>query len=248
MGGGMSKYGVRYGSKAYKAIKAGKSASKTHFEEFGSGHAAMEKSTKWFKDPSNSNSEEWTKNLKADEYKAIHDYTGESGISYHQINEQLYTRDWKNIDSDVKDRINSIDNAMNNSVLLNGMNVTRQCDFKIFGASSGKQMTIDEVKEFLKTNSKNNVLTNKGYLSSGANNHGADIDGSGLVIHIKIPPSKGAGAYVNPISKMSGSSENEFLLNRGGMYKFDPGSMYTDWKGHIHINAVWVGLDRKKKK
>lgn len=244
----MSKYGVSYGSKAYKAIKAAKQASKAHFEDFGSGYDAMEKSTKWFADPSNSNSEEWTKNLKNDELKAIKDYTGESGISYHQINKELYTRDWKDIKPAVKDRINNIDNAMNNSILLNGMTVTRQCDFKIFGAASGDRMSIEEVKDYLKTNSKNNVLTNAGYLSSGANNHGASIDGSGLVVHIKIPPSKGAGAYVNPISKFASSSENEFLLNRGGMYKFDPGSMYTDWKGHIHINAVWVGLDRKKKK
>lgn len=247
MGGGRSKYGVTYGSKRYASIKAG-GAYRGRFEDFGSGHDAMTKSTAWFKNPDNSNSDEWLQNLKDDQKRAIQDYTGESGISYHKINGQLYTRDWDKIDPKVQDRINSIDAAMNNSVLLKGMSVTRQCDFKIFGAADGEKMTIKEIKDYIKKNGTDNTLTNAGYLSSGANNHGAAIDGSGLVLHIKIPPSKGAGAYVNPISKFGGSSENEFLLNRGSMYKFDLKSIYVDSSGKIHINARWAGLDQKKGK
>lgn len=253
MGGGRSRYGVTYGSKRYKELKAQNrtqdtDSSSTRFEEFGSYHEAMTKSTAWFADANNSNSQEWLTNLKQDEKTAIKDYTGESGISYHEINKALYTQDWKDIDPSVQKRIESMDKAMDKAVLLKGMNVTRQADFKIFGAKSGEKMTMEEIKDFVEKNGKDGVLTNKGYLSSRANNHGAAIDGSGLVIHVKVPPSVGAGAYVNPISKHASSSENEYLFNRSSMYKFDLNSMYKASDGKIHINARWVGLDKKKKR
>lgn len=132
-------------------------------------------------------------------------------------------------------------------VLTKGIQVTRQCDFKIFGAASGEKMSVAQIKDFIKKNAgADGTLENKGFLSFGANNHGAAIDGSGLVIHAKVPPSIGAGAYVNPISHLSGAAENEFLFNAYSRFKFDLSSIRKDSSGKIHINAVWKGRGRYK--
>lgn len=217
---------------------------KISYTDFGSGHSALVKSTSWFADANNSNSTDWKNDLSPDELKSLKWYTGNGFTS---INKDLYTKDWKNISDSMKETINNMEKGLDKSVLLNGMTVTRACDFKIFGAPSGKHMTVDQIKDFIKNNAKNGVLENKGFLSAGANNHGAEIDGSGLVIHIDVPPSIGAGAYVNPISVHSGSSENEFLFNRNSRFKFDTGSIKKDAYGNIHIRATWVGRGKGKK-
>lgn len=246
MGGGRSKFGVTYGSKRYKELKAGGRTNRGRFEDFGEHYEALQKSTAWFADENNSNSTDWLTNLTQGEKTALKDYTGESGIDYKKINKALYTQNWEDISPAVRARIEDMDRAFEKSVILKGMQVTRQCDFKIFGSS--KSMSIEQIKDYIKKNGDNGVLENKGYLSFGANNHGAAIAGWGLVIHAKVPPSRGAGAYINPISKMSGSSENEFLFNRNSNFKFDLKSLRKDSSGKIHINATWVPGKKKKKK
>lgn len=218
------------------------------FTDFGAGKSAMDKSTAWFADPENSNSDEWHRGLTPDEYTALRDYTDEGGIDYTTINRNLYTRDWEDIPEPVRDRIESMDRAFEKSVLLNGIQVTRQCDFKIFGAQGGEHMTVDQIKNYIKKNGDNGVLENKGYLSFGANNHGAAIAGEGLVLHVKVPPSVGAGAYVNPLSAHAGSWENEFLFNRKSNFKFDLSSIRKGNDGKIHVNAKWVPGKKKKRK
>ena len=231
-----------------KALGKGRSkkVSSRDFTDFGAGSAALKKSTDFFFDSDSSNTREWLNGLTYDEQTALKDYSGEFGISYKPINKALYTQNWKDINPAVKDRINSMEAAMDKSVLLKGIKVTRACDFKIFGAQSGQHMSIDQIKEYIKKNGTNDVLENKGFLSSGANNHGAAIDGSGLVIHFDVPPSVGAGAYINPISKHGGSAENEFLFNYGSRFKFDLGSLKKDKLGNIHIKARWIGRRSKK--
>ena len=105
MGGGRSRLGGRIRG------RTGDRSGRERFTDFGSGYSALVKSTAWFRDSNNSNSTEWLQNLRPDSKQAIKDYTGESGISYHQINEQLYTEDWENINPTVKRRITSMDKA-----------------------------------------------------------------------------------------------------------------------------------------
>lgn len=226
-------------------VRKGILGSATRFEDFGSYDAAMHKSTAWFNDSNNSNSKDWILGLTSDEKSALKNYTGNG---YYSINKNLYKESWDNIPPHIKDKITAMDSAFNKSVLLKGINVTRQCDFKIFGAKSGESMTISQIKDFIKTHGVNNTLENKGYLSFGANNHGAAIDGSGLVIHTKVPPSIGAGAYVNPISVNAGGHENEFLFNRNSNFKFNLNSLRKDSSGKIHIDAIWVPGKKKKRK
>lgn len=217
------------------------------FTSFGNYHEALKKSTAWFNNPENSNSREWVQNLSDEEHTALKDYTNEGGIDYGVINGNLYSNNWEDIPDKVKERIEAMDSAMDKSVLLKGMTVTRQADFKIFGAKSHQKMSIAEVRDFIQKNGDHGVLENKGYLSFGANDHGAAIDGSGLIIRVKVPPSVGAGAYVNPISAMAGAGENEFLFNRNARLKFNLKSLKMVG-GKVYIEAKWVGTGKKKKK
>lgn len=247
MGGGRSKFGAVYGSKRYKELKAqasGTGRRNEKFVDFGAYQEAVNKSTRFFENPNNSNSTEWVQGLSYEERDALESYTGSL---YQDINYDLYTKDWDNMHGYVKDYVKAMDKAFDKAVLLKGIQVTRQCDFKIFGAKSYEKMSIQEIKDFIKKNGVNNTLQNDGYLSFGANNHGAAIDGSGLVIHLKVPPSIGAGAYVNPISVNAGAHENEFLVNRGANLKFDPNSLHVDSYGKVHINATWVPGKKKKR-
>lgn len=214
------------------------------FADFGGHHEALQKSTEFFH--KHSNSDTWSKDeLTDDERESIVDYTGSL---YHSINDALYNTKYEDMSSWVKRDVDNIQSGLNKFVLEKGIQVTRQCDFQIFGAAKHESMTISQIKDFIKNNAdpKDGTLQQDGFLSAGANNHGAAIAGSGLVITIKVPASIGAGAYVNPISLMSGAGENEFLFNCYSRFKFDTSSMWTDSSGKIHINAIWKGRGRKQ--
>ena len=232
MGGGRSSLGrLRNGG-----------SGQTKFTDFGAYDEALKKSSKFFSE--NSNSDTWSKGeLTGNEHDAIEWYTGNGFTS---INKAMYTTKYEDMSPSMKNTVDNIESGMNKFVLTKGIQVTRACDFKIFGAKSGERMSIQQIKDYIKANSTKGVLQNDGFLSSGANNHGAAIDGDGLVIHFKVPPSKGAGAYVNPISLHAGSGENEFLFNSKSQFKFDISSLRVDSMGKIHINATWVGRGRKQ--
>lgn len=223
------------------------------YTDFGGGYGALQKSTAWFMDSNNSNIDEMINgygpnSLDGEETTSLKYY---SGNGYMSINEALYTKEFGEMSPSLQKTITNMENGINKSVLLNGCKVTRACDFKIFGAKSGKKMTIDEIKNFFAKNgggANKDILENKGFLSAGANNHGAEIDGSGLKIHFDVPPSVGAGMYINPISLHKGSTENEFLFNSYSNFKFDLSSLKYGSDGNIHINAQWIGKGDMKKK
>lgn len=74
----------------------------------------------------------------------------------------------------------------------------------------------------------------------------AEVAGSGVVIKFKIPKSIGAGAYINPISKISGKTENEFLLNNNGVYKFHAETLKKLPDGNIYVEADWLGAAKRQ--
>lgn len=186
----------------------------------------------WFTDHSNVVSWE-TDKINKNEKKAVEHYTG---YGYRSINKAQYNIPWEDMDSSQKETISSLHNALNKFELKRGIIVDRACDFQIFGADKYDTMSITDIRNFLKPS--NGVLQHDGFLSFSTNKDGHAIAGSGVVIHLKVPPSKGSGAYVAGISSHSG--EHEFLLNNNAVIKYDYNSMYSD--GHsIHINAEWQG-------
>ena len=216
----------------------------TRFQDFGAHDQALKNSTKFFSE--HSNSDTWSNGeLSGAEYDAIRHYTGSA---YTSINKNMYNTPYDQMSSSMKETVDNMQSGLNKFVLDKGIQVTRQADFKIFGAKSGESMTVQQIKDYIKANAdpKDGTLQQNGFLSAGANNHGADIDGSGLVIHFNVPKSVGAGAYVNPISMHSGSGENEFLFNCYSRFKFDTGSIRKDSYGRIHITATWKGRGKKQ--
>lgn len=98
-------------------------------------------------------------------------------------------------------------------------------------------MSTDDVLNYLKTNG--NLTQVDAFMSSSADNKGVSIEGSGLQLHIDVPPSVGAGAYVAGVSQYSG--ENEFLFNNNSVIKWDSKSVYADINGTVHISGKWIG-------
>ena len=197
---------------------------------------SYEGSQKWFNNPDLSNSSTWPGELTPEEKQAVGSYTG---TGYGTVNSELYNVPWEEMSSKQKEKAANIYNALNKFELKKGITVTRQSDFQIFGASEYSKMTVDEVKNYL--SGTKGIVQNDGFLSTSANNKGAAIEGSGLVVTYHIPPSKGAGAYVNPISHNAGSYENEFLINNNAVFKFDVNSIHMGSDGKIHATAEWLG-------
>lgn len=189
-------------------------------------------SYEWFEDHSNVQDWEYSE-LSSDERHAIYDYTG---LGYKEINRNQYNTPWEEMDDFEKRQIADLHNGLNKFVLNNGIIVNRACDFRIFGAGEYDDMSITDIRNYLKKS--DGVLQHDGFLSFSTDPNGHGIEGKGVVIHLKVPPSTGAGAYVQHISQHSG--ENEFLLNNNVVIKYDYNSMYKDGHG-IHINAEWLG-------
>lgn len=193
-------------------------------------------SMKWFANPKLSNLEEWNqKLLTSAEKSAIVSYTGSA---YSGINNTLYNKAWESMLPHEKEKASAIYNGLSKFELKHGITVTRQCDFQIFGGAKYEKMTVDQVKSML--SGSNGVLQHDGFMSFGANDKGVSIAGSGVIVKLRIPPSKGAGAYVNPISLHKGQSENEFLLNNNAVLKYDVNSVKMVG-GKVYVEADWLG-------
>lgn len=179
-----------------------------------------------------SNINEWRDSLTYDEADVLDRYAGND---YEQINKLQYTKAWEDMSSEERKDIATLHEALNKFELTNGIEVNRATNFKIFG--SDEPMTMSEVRNFLmKTDG---VVQNDAFMSFSTHRDGIALEGRGLVIHLKVPPSKGAGAYIG--NSYGIDVESEFLTNTNTIMKFDTSSMYVDGKGQLHINAEALG-------
>jgi len=198
---------------------------------------------KWFKNEKLSNFTEWADNLTDDEKAALDHYTG-SG--YYSMNDALYGTDWDDMSASQKKELSDLYNGLSKFELKKAIEVVRKCDFKLLGKKSGS-MTEQQLKDAIVKNG--GIIQNDGFLSAAASNSTTYGANSGLVIHITVPPSKGAGAFVAPIS-WAGTGEKEFLFNNNALLKFDPKSVKSVSDGfgasHLEVNAQWVGRATKQ--
>ena len=187
----------------------------------------------WFK--ANSNIEDWTLNqLTTGEQKAIQKFTGSA---FSDINRWQYTIPWESMNDEQRAIISKMYNGLNKFELNSGVVVDRACDFQIFGKKKGEKMSMSDIYNHLK--GSNGVVQNDGFMSFTTNKGGFGVAGSGLVIRLRVPPSVGAGGYVDHFSSHEG--EKEFILNNNSVLRFDLNSMYTDNAGRVHIDADWLG-------
>ena len=197
----------------------------THFNSY-------EGSQKWMANPDLTNSVEWMKGLTPEQLSAIKHYTG-SG--YVGVNNAMYGKPWDQMTATEKQRASALYEAINKFELKKGITITRQCNTQIFGKAG---MTMEQIKSTL--DKSGGYVQNNGFLSFSTNDKGVAINASGVIISLKVPPSKGAVAYVNPISTHKGSVENETIVNSNSILKFDTGSM-KQVGNKIYIEAEWVG-------
>ena len=194
-------------------------------------------SQKWMANPDLTNSVEWQKNLTSAELNAIASYTG-SG--YSGMNTELYNTPWDEMSSHYKEKSAALYDAINKFELKKGITITRQCDSKIFGHSG---MSMEQIKNAITKNG--GYIQNDGFMSFGTNNTGVAIAGSGVIISLKVPPSKGAVAYVNPLSSHKGAGENETIVNNNSVLKFNPDSI-KQVGNKVYVEAEWVGQAKKQ--
>ena len=198
---------------------------------------AIEAATKWFADDKMSNYIEWTDKLTTDEYDAIRFYTG-SG--YDELNKELYELSWDKMDDDLKSYASDLYEGINKFELNKAINITRATSASYVFEGTSKwvgENTVADAETIKKAIKENPYKQFNGFQSAST---GAEpVFGGNLVIHYVIPPSKGAGAYVQPMSRHG--SEREFVINSNAVVKFDPNSVRIDNEERIHVNAEWVG-------
>ena len=189
-------------------------------------------SQKWMANPDLTNSVAWMQGLTPEQKSAIESYTG-SG--YSGLNVALYNTPWDQMTPAMKQKAAALYEAINKFELKKGITITRQCDSKMFGHAG---MSLEQIKSAITKNG--GYIQNDGFMSFGTNDHGVAIAGSGVIISLKVPPSKGAVAYVNPISLHKGAGENETIVNSNSVLKFNPDSI-KKVGNKVYVEAEWVG-------
>lgn len=198
-----------------------------NYTDFKDGSGAP----KWFANEKLSNFNEWFPNLTDEQRNAIDSYTGFG----YSINADLYNTPWDDMSESDKQMAKAIYDALSGFELKHPIGLTRQTDFQMFGAGKGESMSVDEIKNFL--SSQNGIVQADGFLSAGADNHGAAIAGSGVVLHFKIPESKGAVGYIEPLGV---PGENEVLINNNSVWQADLNSV-TQQGNKVHVTMYWLG-------
>ena len=189
----------------------------------------------WRDHPELSNINEWEQGLSREESQAVNNWVG-SG--YYDA-EELYNTEWDNLSDYNKKFLSNLYNAVDKFELKKPIQVNRMTNFKIFGG--GLHMTAEQVKDFLKNETKGGYLQNDGFMSFSTKQNGVTVAGSGLVIHLQVPPNKGGGAYISGIG--GNPSEREYLVNNNAIFKFDAKSVREE-NGKIHVNAKYVGRSK----
>lgn len=192
----------------------------------------------WLDDPSNSNWSDF--NLTWAENDALQRYTGGG----YGVNWSLYKVPTDEMPKDDKELVQNIQSGLDKFELKNGIEVIRNSDFQMFGANPYQvTMSVEDVKNFL--SKTDGVVQNDGFLSTSMDTKGVSNMGyTGFVLHLRIPPSKGAGAPIADISIYP--EEKEFLVNSRAVLKFDMNSIQKRDDGKVHATAYWLGQAKKR--
>lgn len=184
-----------------------------------------------------SNAGDWEENeLTTDESDAVDWWTNEG---YHDA-KALYETPITGMEPHLYDAISDLTNAINKFELKKGMTVHRATSFLIFGAESkGQKLSVDEVKNFIKTNTDKGLMQIDGFMSFTTRPNGVAVAARGAVIDLDVPPNKGMGAYVSGVG--GNYTEREYLTNRNAILRFDANSVRQDDHGLIHVKARLMG-------
>lgn len=148
----------------------------------------------------------WNDSLSTEESRAIRDYCGDNysginGLCRKQMTEKM-VKQWDAVSAiPIKEEIKLVENAINRFELKENIKVYRTCEADV----------LDELKN------KGGVFKDKGFTSTSIFNK--QVASGTVDIEINVPAGFGRGAWVQPLS--GSPDENEFLLQRGGIYKVE---------------------------
>lgn len=208
------------------ALHGGKSAYEAHQSESGSGSSSSDKdsagdekpkTTEMYEGPAKSFTDvadakayfgdAWTTSLTPNEKDAVTAYTGSW---YAGLNKRLRAEKDLLDDSEAA-RVKALDSAIAKSELKEAIAVRRFSGPELFGKSYDEDISFSELESLVGA-----TITDKGYTSTTVLPK-EDSSFGDIAMHITVPPGKGRGAYVAPISKYK--DEQEFLLARGSNFK-----------------------------
>lgn len=195
-----------------------------------------EQATEWWKEHDDiSNFGSWVDGLSKEENSALKSW---ADIGYSLLS-NLYGTEWDKLDPYTKSLATRVYDALNKFELKKGITVDRATNFRIFGNTG--MMTEDQVRDFIANKTDGGLIQSDGFMSFSTVTNGYQVAGKGLVIHLNVPPSKGAGAYIGNVNPY----EKEYLLNNNSILKFDKNSVRTvagpNGAKRIHVNATVVG-------
>lgn len=197
-----------------------------------------QKASKWWVEHTEiSNASEWEHALSDDEKQAV---TKWAGSGYENLAE-LYSTEWDNMSPEIKQSASNLYEAINKFETKQGITVNRQANFQIFGQDPAVKMDAQQLIDHL--NENGTVRQSDGFMSFSTATNGVSVDGSGLIIHLDVPPNKGMGAYISHVAH--NAFEREYLLNNNAVLKFDPKSVWEEkdeWGYNlVHVNAKLLG-------
>lgn len=208
------------------------------YTSFGSNvDRATKQALKFFKNDENSNFVDWEESLDWNQRGSIAQYTEDEG-SYTYINKDLNTIGYSKLDNITKKEVDDIDSAIASFGLYQRIQTTRQADFRMLGFDKTDKPSRSKI--ISKLEQSFGYMDFKAYLSSSCDEVGRTVNAHGVTVHIQVPPSIGAGAYINHKRLSHIGSENEFLFARNSVLKYDINSLAVK-AGVFHINAEWIG-------
>lgn len=165
----------------------------------------------------------WEKELTDTEKRAIERYTSVDGVA-EDINGNL--RRGRRPGTDIE----ALESALDKGYLKQNTIFHRVGDSTLLGEAR----TVSEIKAMY-----GQVVHDKGFGSTSATPNSSKYPGKQdrIAYHIKTPQGRGIGAYVKNHSDYGW--ENEFLFNRGSVYKVE--GAWKDIDGLVHVNLAYAG-------
>lgn len=192
----------------------------TEYDSYSSARSAMGSGN-------GGEADRWGDSLTNNESIAVYQYT-QAGKTYRILNEELRkngeTTSFKSLDK-------NLEKALDKYTLEKPTVFERGSSADLLGGAT----TADEINAMV-----GSVVVDRAYTSSASHTGGGF--GGEVCYHISTPSGKGIGAYVDGVSALKG--EDEFLFNKGGMYKITGAYSNPNDSYNVHVNMEWIGREK----
>ena len=165
--------------------------------------------------------------LSGDQVSAIGQYSGDAysginGLLRGRVTEKMSDA-WKmSIGRSLQEMATDITSAIETFDLQDGITVFRTCDSNVLNYLNLRE---------------GEIFTDSGFVSTSVIQE--KVASGNIVMHINVPPGKGHGAWINPISGAE-DKEYEFLLQRGSSFRVKKTYQRGD---DTIVELDWIGAE-----